>query len=391
MNALFLSNIYYESAVQLGDQHLARAFAEHGWRVAYIAAPISPFHLLSTNKGQLRERYNNYQKGGIHHKVGEGEIWSYVPGALVVPKDVPILNSKFVFENWHRFMVPALSKWLFDHEFSTIDLIYLRDPKQGQWLNQIPHRASIYRIADCDTGFKHFDSHNKRMEENLAGQVDLVAYTANTLQGYVENLHPKKTLYLPNGVDLSNFSQPDISMPVEYLGLGNPIVVFVGSINYWFDFDLLNNLTKALPRVNFVLIGPNEQNREQFVPKDNLHLLGRRTYDQIPRYLYHADIGIIPFNARDYPELIHAVNPLKLYEYAACGLPIVATRWEELEKIDPPASLCETQEDFVKAIETYLNHPIDPKQQMAFAAQHDWSNRFATLFGELEPLLKGSE
>lgn len=390
MKALFLTSVYYEAAIQLGDHHLAREFARHGWRIAFVSAPISPFHLFSGTTSQLKERYQNYRSGGIHHQFEQGEIWSYVPGAFLVPKDVPLLSSSFVFKNWYRTVFPSLKDWMQKHHFSNLDLMYLREPKQGGWVERLPHKASIYRIADKDTGFVHFDQNNIEMEKNLAGTADLVIYTAQTLREYVEELNPKQDLYLPNGVDLSSFAGKDPRQPEEYRHMSGPIIVYVGSIKYWFDFELINALTAEFPELNFVIIGPTEHNAGRFIPRDNLYLLGKRPHQEISKYLYHASIALIPFNKRDYPELVNAINPLKLYEYSACGLPVVSTRWKEMEKISSPAKLCNSLEEFKEAINFYLANPINPERQIAFARQHTWAERFQTLMKKLKPILEES-
>jgi glycosyltransferase involved in cell wall biosynthesis len=157
---------------------------------------------------------------------------------------------------------------------------------------------------------------------------------------------------------------------------------------YWFDHALINQLTEALPNVDFVLIGPKDEAQRKLTPRPNLHLLGRRSYKDLPKYLYHANLGIIPFNRVRYPDLINAVNPLKLYEFAACGLPIVATRWDELERINPPAQLCDSKEEFVTAIKQALAQPPNPETQTNFARQFDWSIQYQELVNTLAKLNK---
>ncbi len=54
----------------------------------------------------------------------------------------------------------------------------------------------------------------------------------------------------------------------------------------------------------------------------NIHLLGTRPYAQLPAVLRAADAGLIPY-ARN--ALTESVFPMKVYEYLAAGLPVVAT------------------------------------------------------------------
>ena len=52
----------------------------------------------------------------------------------------------------------------------------------------------------------------------------------------------------------------------------------------------------------------------------------------------------------NYPQLINSVNPLKVYEYLACGLHVVSTKWEQIEDLSEYICLSQTKEEFVKAI-----------------------------------------
>jgi glycosyltransferase involved in cell wall biosynthesis len=112
-------------------------------------------------------------------------------------------------------------------------------------------------------------------------------------------------------------------------------------------------------------------------------LLGRRPYDQIPRYLHNADVGLIPFDVRGHASVVNTVHPLKLYEYLACGLPVVAPSWPELEAIGSPARLCRTPEEQIAAIRSAIAEPLDPSAGRHFAEAADWRGRAALLLKEL--------
>ncbi len=385
--AIFFVSNYYDSPFQVGDHHLARAFAEDGWRIAFVSAPVSPFHLLTGLTETLRERYRNYFQGGVDDAFDPGSIWSYVPGALLVPKNVPLFRRDFVLDHWHRFTFPSLIKKLRNQGFSEVDLIYSSTWRFHGCFDLIPHRVSVFRMADRESGYSHALPREFEILKKLASRVDLLLYSAHDLAEDAAELAPKRAVYFPNGVNLSNFERRALEKPDAYQSLHGPIVVYVGAIHDWFDFDLLNELAAALPDVNFVLIGPCAENRSRFEPRENVFLLGKRDYTLIANYLFYADIGIVPFNRRDYPDLVNAINPLKLYEYMACGLPVVATRWHELEYISSPAVLCDTPEDFQKAIRDLLHSKVDPLPLIDFAREHDWSARYHDLQKEMKPLL----
>ena len=128
---------------------------------------------------------------------------------------------------------------------------------------------------------------------------------------------------LPNGVDAENFARPRPE-PEDIAGLARPRVVYVGALEYWFDVELLERCALARPDVPFVVIGPRPDGLPaSLATLRNVHLIGPRPYAEIPAYLQHCDVGIVPFR-RD--ALVDSIHPIKVYEYLAAGLRVVATR-----------------------------------------------------------------
>ena len=83
---------------------------------------------------------------------------------------------------------------------------------------------------------------------------------------------------------------------------------------------------RKFPEFDFVFIGPNYDQSMDGQPVfdlDNVHWLGPKDYDELPRYLQEFSVATIPFVLND---VTHAVSPVKLHEYLAAGKPVVATR-----------------------------------------------------------------
>jgi glycosyltransferase involved in cell wall biosynthesis len=140
----------------------------------------------------------------------------------------------------------------------------------------------------------------------------------------------------------------------------------------WFDFNLVAMAARQRPDVSFVLIGPAGLARQRLPKLPNLHVIGPVPWSELPPYLQHSAVGLIPFDIRNHRDLINGVNPLKLYEYAACGIPIVSVAWPELRKLNAPAELAEEPDEFVRAIGRMLVSPPSADLLKAFAARHDW-------------------
>jgi len=376
------SSNHWTSSFQVGSHHLARGFVEAGWDVAYISSPISPVHLLGGVNQELKERIAIYWLGGYQDP--NGNLWAYVPGALLTPHNKPILRSEWIHQNWAKLTWPNVVTKIVKAGFGKVDLLYIDNVLQAFWLDVLSYKKSVFRIADKNIGFERSTPAMQKLEKKIAGSVDIVIYAAKQLANYVCGLHPKQMLHVPNGVFFNHFAQGDRSLPIEYKTIDRPIAVYVGAIDVWFDFELLNQVATRLPHVSFVLIGSDEVARAKLRKRPNIHIIGRRPYSTLPSYLHNADVGIIPFNTAEYPELVSAIHPLKLYEYLACGLPVVATEWAELKSLESPAILCQGVEQFACAVNEAILKPRDKESYINYAAKQDWSERIKILLEYLE-------
>jgi glycosyltransferase involved in cell wall biosynthesis len=375
--ALIATPHSWTSPFRLGSHQIARALAAQGWDVAFISNPISPLHLIGGRGEQLAARAEIWRAGGVTD-LG-GRIWAYVPAALGTPHRAPILRSAWLHRSWHRLTVPSVVRTVTGRGFGDVDLLYVDSVVQGFWLDAVRHRRSVMRIGDRMSGFTAFTPEMRRLEAELARRVDLVAYSAETLEEHVREIGARRMLHLPNGVDAAHFLGATPEPPADLEGIRRPIAIYVGALDDWFDFVAVDRLVTELPEVSVVLIGPGEEARRRLTPAVNLHVLGRRSYADLPAYLRNADVGLIPFDARGHPDLVNSINPLKLYEYMASGIPVVATRWAELERLGSPAILVDQQDRFADGVRRALGETFDRDGARRFVESADWAHRVRDL------------
>lgn len=380
---------YWDSPFQVGSHHLARAFVRAGWDVAFISDPITPLHLAAGWTPDLRHRLAVWRSGGRFDL--DGRLWTYVPASLAAPHRYPLLRSAFVHRHWHRWTWPGVVAQIRRHGFDTIDLLYVDSVRQTFWLDALSWRSSVYRATDYTPLFDSHTAAAAATERRLAAGVDLVVYPSPALSKYVDSLGPRRQMCLPNGVSYEMFAQP-APRPPEYATLPGPIAVYVGSISTWFHFEWLRHAARCLPQFSFVLIGPDALARQELSGIGNIHLLGSRAHALIPGYLQHADVGLLPFDATRNPEAIEPLNPLKLYEYLASGLPVVSSSWAEIRRLASPARLCETADEFVAALRQAAVEPGDASAHRRYAAAFDWQHRVTTLLEALssQPLVRSA-
>ncbi|MFT5051335.1 MAG: glycosyltransferase involved in cell wall biosynthesis [Chlamydiales bacterium] len=147
----------------------------------------------------------------------------------------------------------------------------------------------------------------------------------------------ERLVVTPNGVHPQLYANPDRTAARADLGLTEvegSVLGFVGYYRDWHRLDLvIEGLRDAgLQKAHLVLIG-NGPVEDELREKarvagvgERVHFAGRRAHHQIPSLLPAFDVALIP-----------AINPyasaLKLHEYMAAGLPVVAPDQPNLREV----------------------------------------------------------
>lgn len=190
--------------------------------------------------------------------------------------------------------------------------------------------------------------------------------TADKLYTEVSRERIKNLVLSPNGVTLkdwvlpSRFDIPDEILPV--VSLGKPIIGFYGSFAPWINYEYLMRLAKERPQYEIVLIGydyeggKGEFARSGIKELPNVHVIQSQPYDKLKFFSHFFDVGLVPF--RDY-ELSDTVNPVKMFEYFAQGIPTVTSGLIEAKKYS--VNLCaEDAEDFLEKVDRAVTLKKDP-------------------------------
>jgi len=97
-------------------------------------------------------------------------------------------------------------------------------------------------------------------------------------------------------------------------------------------------------------------------------------------------MGIIPFKISS---MVEAVNPIKLWEYLAAGIPVVTTAIPEAEKYPGLVLFSSNEKSFMENVETALYHdnPAARRQRMELARLNSWTARARQTIGIIEETL----
>jgi len=181
-------------------------------------------------------------------------------------------------------------------------------------------------------------------------------------------------------VDYVHFAPTPKKRPTD-LPSGKPIIGYSGAIAPWIDWELLKLVIEENPELNFVFVGALFQlNIFPLKHSRNVFYLGLKPYNELPAYLHHFDVGLIPFLQT---AMTKGCNPIKLYEYYAAGIKVLGTPLPELLTI-PKINL----ESNPHLFSLRLRHLLEGKdsgkaERMAYAQANDWSERSARMLQQI--------
>jgi glycosyltransferase involved in cell wall biosynthesis len=237
----------------------------------------------------------------------------------------------------------------------------------------------VYDRIDLHTGFPGVPPEVEAAEAALLREADLVCATSALLADLPRSLGAR-VLPLPNAADLAAFPAPSgARSPWAPARIG-----YVGALGPWFDAAAVKAAALALPGWRFRLAGRVEDAGVAALGGlPNVELAGEIPFRKVPGFLAGVDAALVPF--QDLP-LTRAVDPVKLYEALALGLPVVARRLPETRRwAEPLVYLYDTPEDFVRQVRRAVEEdsPERAGERRQAAEGESWDRRAARLLRAL--------
>lgn len=209
----------------------------------------------------------------------------------------------------------------------------------------------------------------------------------------------KGCAYLGNGVDYGHFEAGEQVLH-ERISSGRVRLGYVGAIAPWLDFEMLTALAGRHPEWEIVLAGPVllgvEDKVAALTALPNVRRLEPVPYERVPELLGSLTVGLIPFR---FDDLTRGVNPNKLYEYMASGLPVAATAFSQEVLLYPEAvRAADGEAEFLRACEEIVAGLSDrvaalgrAREAQNAAKRHDW-RMIADIFwsGVNDLMIKGT-
>ncbi len=227
-------------------------------------------------------------------------------------------------------------------------------PASAEIAGQLGERKIIYHCVD---EFSEFSGADKSaildMERQLIERSDAVIVCSSPLFRSKCALGTP-TFLVTHGVEVDHFRKacdPRTPIPDDIRRIRQPIIGFFGLIEDWVDLPLIRFLAESRPEWSFVLIGKSATDTSLLAGVPNVHLLGRKDYEELPGYCKAFSAALLPFVVN---ELTLNANPLKLREYLAAGLPVVASAIPEAARLEGLVEIARGPEDFLQRFDRLI-------------------------------------
>ncbi len=198
-------------------------------------------------------------------------------------------------------------------------------------------------------------------------------------QVLLDRLAPRgPSAVVANGLDPAEWSGAP-APPAAVDGLRHPLAIYAGTLDGRLDVDAVLGIALAHPEASILLIGPllDEAHLRPLQTAGNVVIRPPVGRSELAGLLRAADVGLIPHRVS---ALTEAMSPLKLYEYLAAGLPVLASNLAPMRGIDPRVVLMGSSADAPGCFQTALRlGPAEETWRSEFIAANSWHGRHEAL------------
>jgi len=212
-----------------------------------------------------------------------------------------------------------------------------------------------------------------------------------------------KLQHQPNAVDVAMFST-SISQKDARDKLGLPqdkkVILYTGHLFSWKGVDTLFEAAHLLSEYLIYFVGGTDEDIEKAKSKwqranGNIVIIGRKPHEEIPLWQKAADVLILPNTAKEDVSKFET-SPVKLFEYMASGVPIVASDLPSIRNIvnensvfffepDNPESLAQTISHILSNSQETIKKSVYAYQEIQ---QYSWENRSSAIINFIHKILK---
>jgi len=305
-------------------------------------------------------------------------FWVYSPFTLPVHH---ISFLRVMNETLLRFQLSIVMRRLGLHN----PVVWVACPAACEVAIKMKKSKLVYQRTDRFEEYPNVDSETiRKYDLKLKANADLTIFVNSKLYNEEAN-QCREAFYLDHGVDYELFAKAEQSSyrPEDIVGVPNPIVGFFGAIDsHTSDIPFIEKMVELLPQMSFVFVGEASSDVTGLQKRENVWLLGKKAYEQVPHYGKCFDVAIMPWRQNRW---IEVCNPIKLKEYLALGKPIVSTPFAELRKYHEFVHIAKTPQLFSECIKKALaeNGPDKIAARRKMVEKASWESKAQTVINAL--------
>ncbi|MEE8412193.1 MAG: glycosyltransferase family 4 protein [Acidobacteriota bacterium] len=299
-------------------------------RFAYICADSGvPIPGYKGSSNHVRNVCRALRAAGL-----DGTVFARRPGADEL-EGCPVIalgNGKLRGADGYDFVYERYSLW---HVEGLACARRMNVPFVLEVNSPLPDEARTYRSLD----------HPERAEEVaklLLRHADGIVCVSGEVADWVVRyrIHARNVWTIPNGVDENEFSPERGAIRAPFECATGPVIGFAGSFRPWHGVDALVDalagpLERAALRPRLLCVGDGpgraafEARAKQSGLAPRVHTTGFVPQPEVAAWLNGCDLAVAPYE----PRAGFYFSPLKVFEFMALGLPVVAADIGQLSEI----------------------------------------------------------
>ncbi|MBI2093771.1 MAG: YdcF family protein [Candidatus Omnitrophica bacterium] len=333
---------------------------------------------------RLRKRLLNWSRSVKGFRKERENLFIYSP--IILPFPYSRLARWFN----RKLLIRALQRWMRACGFRRPILwTFLPTPLVLDLIHELEPELTVYYCIDDFASSSPQARRIRTSEAKLFQKADLVFVTSEKLRQHAQRYTDPVHLF-PFGVRFRQFEEArnrSDDLPQDMQNLSRPLIGYVGGLHQWVDQDLLAQAAQRFPSASFVLVGPAQTDVSQLQSIENVHLLGAKSHEELPRYIKNFDVGIVPYRLSEYTAHVY---PTKLNEYLAMGIPTVATDLPEIQRFNQEhgqiVSIAGDAEHFSQLIQEAMSHNSSTavSSRIAVSKRNSWEARIERMSDLIE-------
>ncbi|HZZ01579.1 glycosyltransferase [Paraburkholderia sp.] len=390
-DCILFSTADWDEPYWTNKQHTASILAARGWRVLYVESV--GFRSPKVGSGRdwarlWRRLWRGVQSLVLGPPRRAENIWVLSPLMVPAGHHLPFVRS--LNQTLLRFSVTRFAK---SRRFRD-PVVWTYHPYMLDAIATLPRGPLVYHCVDDIAAIPGVDVDAFRnAQQALVARCEAVFTTAMSLKETCQPFN-SNTHFFGNVVDEAHFGEAraEGALPPELAAIPEPRLVYHGVLSdFKVDFPLLLQTAQARPQWQWVIIGEEREGQRsellaQLARLQNVHLLGYRSYQTLPRYMRGMQVGVLPTLLNEYTR---SMFPMKFYEFLAAGLPVVSTPLDFAKEPRAGLEVGGDREAFVAAIEIQLARgKLSADEARAAVGDNTWERRLDKM---LQITFKGRE